>query len=808
MGTVFTNNSKSQPLPEPLKQEYRKVDMQLLYESLDIYKSVLRRTEWASVEDFDVIFGFILGDAEMHLSIFDQGKVGKMDPREMFCALLFSVRDLPFKSKTEFLWQLFGHGPEGQETLNQATMLVMVSTMARAVTRVTGMDPLGADILERVVKGMFQKQAKEEPMRRQDFINWHHEHVEGMNLDVFFEHASRAFASTVRAHRSMTADYLESEMLKELAASGGGGGSGQDIITFGPAATKEGDPDLLWTMEVAHLAGNRWWEVPRMVEPPTACVYALKMLQQAPGKEPPFLWVCRKEARGSEAEAAFPPCEGLVDSTMLLYWFCALLRRRIPRADALMSGNGVPRRSKTTQPGRVSMASKGKMGKRTSSSQNMGSGGRKATISDRSGGSPRSSRASRTGSVMAEPPSPAGGGESKSVRRSKTVMIAGRDSAAGRQTVASRVSFNKGFKTMEETIASAKGLYFANAKFHTSIQLKRIAEASLEWATTPVHVMLDECFNVNPAISTPNLWLSPDQPLFNAIELLELTGDPYARLAVMPYGEISSSNWNRRAPLEAKAAAEAPMMGGLEALVDDKLGGDRKDNDGDDYDGAKGDEPQMAREAVCHFGRRLLGFITPRDVARLVISDRTLLGSELINISIQTMLDEGLLPEPTTIRKHETVLQGFYKMCEDGVSFLAILDERGAFIGDMCTEDFDEIVSHWQVATDTNEPMDKEHELPSDFSELLLPCTEYHLKVDHSKPITCSASDGILDVVENMYSNARGQAFVIDDLGHVLGVFSYAEMLRVLLDESELKWEEKTARRGSMSPRSPKRWGR
>ena len=80
MGTVFTNNSKSQPLPEPLKQEYRKVDMQLLYESLDIYKSVLRRTDWASVEDFDVIFGFILGDAEMHLSIFDQGKVGKMDP--------------------------------------------------------------------------------------------------------------------------------------------------------------------------------------------------------------------------------------------------------------------------------------------------------------------------------------------------------------------------------------------------------------------------------------------------------------------------------------------------------------------------------------------------------------------------------------------------------------------------------------------------------------------------------------------------------------------------------------------------------
>lgn len=298
-------------------------------------------------------------------------------------------------------------------------------------------------------------------------------------------------------------------------------------------------------------------------------------------------------------------------------------------------------------------------------------------------------------------------------------------------------------KPFESLVANATpGLHFTTAQLMTPSTMQRTADACRAWATTSIGDMVQECVAAGHPDIMPSLSLYSDQPLFNAIELLAATGDAYARLAV-----LSSPSFTEGESSESQANANC--------------------------------------EAGCRYeGAHVIGFFDAFDVARIIVEDVDVMSRRLTNMRVLALMDEELLPPPCTLSKDDTVLQGFYTMFDLDEPCAAILDERGTLVADICTSDLCEVVAHWVV-----DGRPTEEQLPTDYGELLTPVLDYQCKVNHADAIVITAADSVIGTLERLLAARRGQAFLCDETGAPIAVFGLLEMLRLLLDESEMKWE-------------------
>jgi hypothetical protein len=788
MGTVFTVNSQGIPLEEVKKTEYAKVTMALLYESLEIFKEVLGRQDRVTSSDFDIIFGFILGDAEAHLSVYDRARMGKCDPFEVYCALVFAARRVPLHERAEFLWQLFGSGKEGSERITRVRMAPMFSAFTNAISRVTGMDRPSSETLERVVNCMFVDRGGDTAMSRKDFTLWHHEHAEGVNIDLFLEYANRLFEADGRGPRSLTEEYMASQLMQDYAK--------QAAVVPGA-----GETDMMWAKEVSSLANKTWWEAPAMIEPSTSCAYALKLLQQQQhSNRPNLLWICETGARGRPDSMHLPPCQGLVDSRALLCWFATLLQRTIPSLRPESAA-----KAKTTVASPPSGGGGGKRGRKK----------RATVISVKRKGKSPSPRQKKGGAVVAAVAVIA---EFTKGSASATAS-AGKGGRVGGGSSSSKTGGGSGDEGGggggNNPFAAISGVLRVRKKFQTTLQLKRVTETALKWATTPVSVMLQECRAVgfrDDAASRTTVY--PDQGLFNAIELLAHLDDPCGRLGVTHF--------------EHPVGANLATGGGLAAALGLSTGRALDSDDDDDYDDGRGrgngrgaikscrsqmnggadqwvKESKAARDASvitmgeratstvpCVLGEKIVGFVCPFDVARLIAEDPEVLGRNVGQVAMVDLWQQGLLSKPLTMTKDETVLQAFVTLSTAGASYAVILDERGYLAADICVDDLCEIVAQWKISGGISEGQVAE---AGDFSELMSPVLDYQCKVNHPKPVVFLLQDSLVTAIEQLHETGRSQAYLTDDTGHPLAAFSLVDMLRVLLHESEVTWAQRTRRK-------------
>ena len=127
--------------------------------------------------------------------------------------------------------------------------------------------------------------------------------------------------------------------------------------------------------------------------------------------------------------------------------------------------------------------------------------------------------------------------------------------------------------------------------------------------------------------------------------------------------------------------------------------------------------------------------------------------------------------------------------------FLSVVNERGEYKTDMCISDITAIVKFWEVSDSAATAAQQLESLPSDFGELLLPVSEFQLKVEHPPAWNCESSDTMWEVARSMGATGRKHVCVCDPLGHLVATFSQVDMARIVLDGSDEAWRREFKRK-------------
>eukprot|EP00947_MAST-08B_sp_MAST-8B-sp1_P003374 g3374.t1 len=121
--------------------DYLNATIESLYEMREVYTTVCTpqrpdRQPRIPQEEFDLVFGVILKDADVHFPIFDHAGRG-VNPYECFCALLFADQRASYHEKIDFFFQLFS--VPSALSRDRSRLHLALNVFCATVTRITGL---------------------------------------------------------------------------------------------------------------------------------------------------------------------------------------------------------------------------------------------------------------------------------------------------------------------------------------------------------------------------------------------------------------------------------------------------------------------------------------------------------------------------------------------------------------------------------------------------------------------------------------------------------------------------------------------
>eukprot|EP00949_MAST-11_sp_MAST-11-sp1_P002418 g2418.t1 len=266
-----------------LKLDYREVTMKGLHEALDVWSSVLHRRPFLTVEDFDEVFGVMLGDAELHFAQFagedgarllqnrhaeqQEGgdKATLVDARSVFCALTL-MQEVALLSRLQFLCLVMLESNAADAGFSEELLRTLFLCANEGLCNLSQRDLVTVEMVEDAVFHLMlaAKQMGRSLVQRLDLVRW----IEGeKRVSKFLRLCMDDVLGKALEEEEVAMDYLDTDLFKDAH---------ERDEHERKQLEKRG---LLWSTRVRSLLSSTSWRRRHHARPSWTCIEALVYME-------------------------------------------------------------------------------------------------------------------------------------------------------------------------------------------------------------------------------------------------------------------------------------------------------------------------------------------------------------------------------------------------------------------------------------------------------------------------------------------------------------------------------------------------